>query len=177
MVELAEVNLSAIGMTINTEPTYATPTSTQVRLKLVVSCNETARYLGDLSRIMPRGNTNEGFELHDFFYADTRAQAAQCLPAYRAEFIDAIEADLRECNALISQHREQILEDVQHMMTEQQADLDVLGRAAEAMGLRSRQLPAVITIPLVPKSLNLESVKTRRNAGAQVAVPADEVAD
>jgi len=177
MVELAEVNLSAIGMSMKTEPTFATPTSTQIGLKLLADCNESARYLGDLSKIMVRGNTKEGYQLHGFFWASTREQAVESLPAYKAEFMDAIEADLRECNALISEHRERMAKDVRHIITEQQADLGVVGQAAEAMGLRSGQLPAVITIPLEPKSLNLESVKTRRGAGAPVAVLADEIAD
>jgi hypothetical protein len=177
MVELAEVNLSAIGMTMKTEPTYETPTSTQVTLKLLVGCNESATYLGDLSKIMVRGTTREGYELHGFFSTGTREQAVESLPSYKAEFIDAIEADLRECNGLISKHRERMARDVRHIITEQQADLDVVGQAAEVMGLRSGQLPAVITIPLEPKSLNLESVKIRRDAGAQVAVLADEIAD
>ena len=177
MVDVAEVNLSAIGMTMKTEPTHETPTSTQVRVKLVVDCNESAAYLGDLSKIMVRGNTKEGYQLHGFFWSGTRERAAESLPAYEAEFKDLIEADLRECNELISAHRERLAEDLRHIITERQADLDIVGQAAEAMGLRSGPLPAVITIPLKPKSLNLESVKSRRDAGTQIAVLADEIAD
>lgn len=177
MMELAEVNLSAIGMSMKTEPTYETPTSTQVRLKLLVDCNESATYLGDLSKIMVTGNTRQGYQLHGYFWTGTREQAVESLPAYEAEFIDAIQADLRQCNALISEHRERMARDVRHIIIERQTDLDFIGQAAEAMGLRSGPLPAVITIPLKPKALNLESVKSRRDAGARVAVLADEIAD
>jgi hypothetical protein len=175
-----EVKFEYIWKTTVVSPSYMTETSSYVETTLHAKCNESATYIGDLTKTFVRGvasRNSSNWEISRIYNAKSVADDPQLIAGYRAEFVADIRADAAECNTKICDHRGHLHGLISSIITDRVQQLRSSNEAARAADIHLTPLPDPINIPLVPKSLTLATVEKRHAAGAPSARLADEIAD
>lgn len=179
-VEPVQVDFDHVWKTTEVGPSYESESSFYVQTTLHANCNESAQYIGDRSKTLVRGVTNDRsmkWEICRIFIAPSVTDDPQLIAGYKAEFENDIRADSLLCNAEISAHRERLLDQVREIFTIRAEQLKSSNEAAQAINIHLTPAPDPIIIPLVPKSLSLSTAKKRQVAGTPVAGLANEIAD
>lgn len=179
-VDLIQVNFDHIWKTTEVGPSYESETSYYVETTLHANCNESAKYIGDLSTTLVRGATNArpmSWEICRIFTAQSVMEDPQLIAGYRADFESRIRSDSVQFNAEISEHRKRVFAQVRTIITTRVEELKGSNEAAQAVNIHLKPASEPIIIPLAPKSLNLATAKVRQAAGAPVAGLANEIAD
>lgn len=177
-LEPVEVKLDHIWKTTVIAPTYESETSSYVETTLHAKCNESAKYIGDLTKTFVRGvatSKSSTWEISRIFTAPLVTD--ELIAGYKAEFESDIRVDTAACNTKIGEHRLALQEQVTAIIEGRLHQLTLSNDAARAADIHLTPLPDPIDIPLIPKALSLAAVEKRHAAGVALAKLADEIGD
>jgi hypothetical protein len=179
-VDLVDVELDYIWHDSEVSPSYITETSSYAEITLHATCNESGKYLGDLTKTFVQGTssrTSSTWVISRIYNAPSDADDLELIAGYRAEFESDIRADAAKYNAKISEHRERLRTSVTQIITDRAKKLNSINKAALAANIHLTPAPDPIVIPMEPKALNMATLQKRQAAGAPVAMLAADSAD
>lgn len=179
-LDLVEVKLDYIWHNSEVSPSYITETSSYAEITLHATCNESSKYIGDLTKTFVQGTssrTSSTWVISRIYSAPSDADDLVLVASYKAEFESDIRADAAECNMKISEHRDRLRTMVTQIITDRVMKLESINKAALAANIHLTPAPDPIIIPIEPKALNMATLQRRQAAGAQVAMLAAESAD